>query len=126
MGHSEADDDLDDLRHGRGPFDAATGRKDDSGKARWDLLPWGPVGDIVAVLTYGARKYADDNWQIVPDPRRRYFAAAMRRLTAWYSGERRDPESGLPHLAHAGCCLLFLLWFDSTEAKLRKLDEVAP
>lgn len=26
--------------------------------------------------------------------------------------ERLDPESGLPHLAHAACCLLFALELD--------------
>jgi hypothetical protein len=51
-------------------------------------------------------------WQKVPNAKERYFAALMRHLTAWWDGERADPESGLHHLAHAGCCLLFLIWFD--------------
>ena len=51
------------------------GRKDDAEKPRWDLLPWGPVGEVVAVLTFGARKYAPDNWKHVPAARERYFAA---------------------------------------------------
>ena len=89
--------------------------KKDYGKPMWDLLPFGPVGQIVDVLTFGARKYAPDQWQQVPDARRRYFAAMMRHLNAWWSGERIDDESGLPHLAHAGCCLVFLMWFDGKE-----------
>lgn len=92
-----------------------TGRKDDAEKPRWDLLPFGPVREVVEVLTFGAKKYAPDNWQRVPEPRRRYFAAAMRHLTAWYEGEPRDPETGLSHLAHAACCLLFLMHFDRKE-----------
>ncbi len=36
------------------------------------------------------------------------MAAAQRHLIAHYSGEDIDPESGLPHLAHASCCLMFL------------------
>jgi hypothetical protein len=88
------------------------GRKHDQAKPRWDLLPVGPVLDIVRVLTFGAGKYADDNWQHVPDARRRYYAAAMRHLTAWWDGERTDEETGISHLAHAGCCLLFLAWFE--------------
>jgi len=91
------------------------GEKRDDGKPRWDLLPWPEVGQVVGVLTFGAAKYADDNWQKVPDARRRYFAAAMRHLTAWWEGERIDPESGRHHLAHATCCVLFLLWFDRKE-----------
>ena len=89
-----------------------TGRKDDKAKPRWDLLPVGPVREVVDVLTLGAEKYADNNWQIVPNSRCRYYAAALRHLTAWWEGERHDPETGKSHLAHAACCLLFLLWFD--------------
>ncbi|WP_228144548.1 dATP/dGTP diphosphohydrolase domain-containing protein [Moraxella lacunata] len=29
--------------------------------------------------------------------------------------EMVDGESGLPHLAHAVCCLIFLMWFDGSE-----------
>jgi hypothetical protein len=36
----------------------------------------------------------------------------MRHVHAWRAGETKDPESGLHHLAHAGCCLLFMLWLD--------------
>ena len=85
------------------------GVKHDQEKDRWDLLPWGPIRSVVKVLTYGARKYAPENWRKVPDARNRYFAAAMRHLEAWWSGEKDDPESGFPHLAHVLCCVIFLL-----------------
>jgi hypothetical protein len=88
------------------------GRKDDSEKTRWDLLPWGPLSEVVDVLTYGAKKYAPDNWKHVPNPKSRYFAAALRHLVAWQEGQALDPESGKHHLAHAICCLLFALWFE--------------
>lgn len=91
------------------------GVKYDGAKPRFSLLPLGPLGDVVSVLEYGARKYAEDNWQKVSNPRTRYFDAAMRHLLAWRGGERLDPESGLPHLAHAACSLLFLGWFDARE-----------
>jgi hypothetical protein len=35
--------------------------------------------------------------------------AAMRHLNAFNDAEDIDPESGLPHLAHARCCLGFLI-----------------
>lgn len=82
--------------------------KYDAGKARWDLLPLRSLSAVVDVLTYGAAKYEPENWRTVPDARARYTAAAMRHLVAWQLGEASDPESGLPHLAHASCCLLFL------------------
>ena len=90
-----------------------TGRKDDGGKLRWDLMQWGPLEEIAKVLTFGAKKYGDDNWKIVLQAeggRGRYFAAMVRHISADWLGEKTDPESGLAHLAHAGCCLLFLLW----------------
>lgn len=85
------------------------GRKDDNGKPRWDLLPSQPLGLIARVLTFGAQRYGANNWQLLKGARSRYFAATQRHLAAWRQGEKVDAESGLPHLAHAGCCLLFML-----------------
>jgi hypothetical protein len=90
-------------------MNVADGSKHDQEKPRWDLLPLRAAERVVDVLTYGARKYAPDNWRLVKDARRRYYAAAFRHLTAWWLGASIDSESGLPHLAHAACCLLFLL-----------------
>ena len=92
--------------------DAATGAKHDGEKRRFSLLPWAAVRSVVDVLEYGSRKYAPDNWQKVPDARRRYYDATMRHVDAWWAGERLDPESKLPHLAHAACDVLFLLAFE--------------
>ena len=88
------------------------GMKFDAGKQRWTLLPWRQVEQMVEILTFGAIKYADNNWQKVENPKARYFDALQRHLIAWFEGEKTDPESGKSHLAHAGCNLLFLMWFD--------------
>ena len=85
------------------------GTKLDQGKARWDLLPWAAVEEVVDVLTYGAQKYSPDGWRRVPDAKSRYFAAALRHIAAYAQDETDDSESGQHHLAHAVCCLLFLL-----------------
>ncbi len=93
-------------------------RKDDQGKARWSLLPWASVAEVVGVLDFGAAKYAPHAWQGVPDAQGRYFDALVRHLTAWQQGERYDRESGKLHLAHVACNALFLIWFDlRTEQK---------
>jgi len=96
-------------------LDAApsVGRKADKGKPRWSLLPRGAVMRVIDVLEFGAMKYAPDNWKRVPDARTRYYDALHRHVEAWWGGERTDPDSGLHHLAHAACCVLFLLWFDT-------------
>lgn len=99
----------------------ATGRKDDQQKDRWDLLPDRPVREVVKVLTYGAAKYAPGNWKLVPDARDRYYAALQRHLHAWRVGEILDPETKCYHLAHAGCCVLFLLAFDLKDHEGKEL-----
>jgi hypothetical protein len=88
------------------------GRKDDGGKPRWDLLPFAALEDVARVLEFGARKYAPDNWRKVEGWRWRYTRAGFGHLAAFARGEKLDPESGLPHLAHAACCLLFILDLD--------------
>ena len=88
------------------------GRKFDQGKPQYGLLPPEALADVVAVLTYGANKYAPENWRKVENAHSRYFDAAQRHLWAYQRGEDADPESGFPHLAHAACCLLFMLELD--------------
>lgn len=82
--------------------------KHDGDKVRMDLLPATPLLEIGKVATYGAKKYADRNWEKGMSWGRMY-AAAQRHLLAFWSGEDIDPESGLPHLAHAGFNILALL-----------------
>lgn len=88
------------------------GRKDDQLKARYDLIPPEAEEMLAKVLAYGAIKYAPDNWRKVDRAHARYFSAARRHMNARRRGEKLDPESGLPHTAHAMCCLLFLLTYD--------------
>lgn len=88
---------------------AAVGKKDDAGKARWRLFPWTAAKIVLNVLEHGAKKYGEDNWKLVQDGERRYVDAAMRHLVAHISGEEMDEESGLPHLAHAACSVLFAI-----------------
>lgn len=85
------------------------GIKFDGGKDQWHLLPLNVLSDVVKVLMFGAKKYAPDNWKKV-QPKERYFDACIRHLSAWQSGEQADKETGISHLAHAICCLIFLLW----------------
>lgn len=88
------------------------GVKADNGKPDWSLVELKAIEGMVEVLTFGAKKYAPDNWKKVPDAKKRYFAALIRHLTAWQNGELVDPESGKSHLDHAMCNLYFLKYFD--------------
>ena len=73
----------------------------------WDLLPFGAMEEVVKVMTHGATKYAPGNWRHVPA--NRYWAALMRHLLAFRKGEYLDQDSGLPHLSHALCNMVFLV-----------------
>lgn len=88
--------------------DTAVGVKYDKDKTQLDLFPPEALEAIGQVLTYGANKYAAHNWRKGIDWSRLY-GAALRHLNRWNAGEDIDPESGLPHLAHAGCCVVFLI-----------------
>ena len=79
-------------------------------KTRFDLIPYGSIAEIADVLSYGAQKYSANNWARGTFWGR-YFAAMCRHIFAWWGGENKDPETGFSHLAHAGCCLLFLMEF---------------
>lgn len=87
------------------------GRKDDSGKPRYDLLPPELLDGVARVLTFGADKYGERNWE---KGMRwgRPFAALMRHMWAWWRGEACDPETGMSHLWHAGCCVAFLMTYE--------------
>ena len=85
------------------------GEKHDAGKPRMSLMPMRALWLIVDVLEYGARKYRAHGWRDVPNARERYYDATHRHLARWWSGEHVDKESGLPHLAHAACSVIFLL-----------------
>jgi hypothetical protein len=93
------------------------GRKFDGGKLEYGLLPPLALEETVKVLTFGAQKYERDNWQKVPDAKRRYFDALQRHVWSWKQGEQIDPESGIHHLAHAMCCLMFLYEHDIMYSK---------
>lgn len=87
------------------------GLKFDQKKLRWDLVPFSSLEQIVRVLDFGANKYAANNWKRVR-PKSRYRAALLRHINLWMQGERFDKETGIHHLAHAGCNIFFLLWFE--------------
>lgn len=100
--------------------------KHDNGKARYDLIDADFEQELAEVLTHGATKYTDNNWQNarVGEARARYYAAFRRHTAAWRRGEELDPDSGLPHLVHAACCLMFLRWFErAEEASVEELAE---
>jgi hypothetical protein len=82
--------------------------KYDGDKAEMWLLPGDALEEVAKVLSFGAKKYAPHNWEKGFNWSR-LLSAALRHCFAAARGEWLDAESGLPHVAHAACCLLFLL-----------------
>ena len=96
---------------------AGTALKFDTDKLPLHLLSTEAMNQTAAVLKFGAQKYAEHNWR-KGFAWSRPLAAAMRHITAFNNGEDKDPESGLSHLAHAACCIMFLLEFEKTHQHL--------
>ena len=87
------------------------GHKDDGEKNRLDLIPPEMVFAIGDILTFGARKYRERNWEHGMKWSRP-FGALLRHLFAWWRGDRADPETGRSHLWHAACMLTFLITYE--------------
>lgn len=87
------------------------GLKFDDGKLPWHLVPGDAMEEILYILQFGAAKYAERNWEKGMNWSR-CFSATMRHMWKWWMGEHVDPETGRSHLAHAGCCILFLIAYE--------------
>ena len=87
--------------------DWSKGNKFDGNKPRMDLLDSYALEGLAKVLTFGAQKYAANNWRNGIEYSR-VSAALLRHMGAIQRGEDIDPESGLPHIDHLGCCWMFM------------------
>ena len=96
------------------------GIKHDSKKPKMNLLPPKAIIEVGKVLTFGAEKYGAENWKELEDLQNRYTAGALRHIFAHMDGEQLDPETGLSHMAHALCCLLFKLEIELQDGKTKE------
>lgn len=94
-----------------------TGLKHDSGKPACDLLSPTAMLATAAVLGVGAKKYAPHNWR-KGLAWSRIIGSILRHVYAFMQGEDLDKETGLPHLDHASCELMFLQEFYRTRKDL--------
>jgi len=84
------------------------GIKHDQRKPRISLFPLRALWEMAKVMTFGAKKYGSFNWK----GGLRYTRladAALRHVVQFIEGEDLDKETGISHLAHAGCCIAMLL-----------------
>lgn len=98
------------------------GVKYDTGKVRLELLPPEFLFAVAQILTFGANKYADRNWELGMKWSR-VFGALMRHMWTWWGNKSErttnnflfgplDTETGYSHLHHAGACLAFLITYE--------------
>jgi len=80
-------------------MDKTSGKKNDQKKLRLDLIPDTTITALGRVLTFGAEKYSDRNWEQGLNWSR-VIGALKRHLLAIDQREDIDPESGLLHSEH--------------------------
>lgn len=83
------------------------GLRYNAGKTRHDLVPAFAQEQYARVLTKGAEKYAERNWE-KGMPWSKVFSSLERHLLSFKNGEDRDPETGELHTAHIMCNAAFL------------------
>ncbi len=91
------------------------GIKYDADKPDFSLLSTISMTELAKVLTFGKEKYAAHNWR-KGITLTRLNAAAMRHIFAHNNGEDLDSETGLSHLAHAMCCMMFAIELQKTRS----------
>lgn len=98
------------------------GERKNEGKLEWRLLPIDLIQETVRVMMYGCKKYSPNNWK-------RGFSYSsvieclQRHIDAWKHGEDNDAETGLSHLAHAMCNLVFLYFFHKRQEVYKEFDD---
>jgi len=116
----------DDWRHQALPRTTVAVRND-GGKMDWSLMPWEAVEEINKVLEFGATKYSSQNWRNGSGfSWTRVLSSLLRHTFAWARGEDLDLESGLSHLAHMGCNVIFLIYYNRYKDRYNKDDRVKP
>lgn len=85
--------------------------KHDQNKIMMSLVDPDFITGVADILTFGAKKYAKNNWQKNTEIDR-YKDSLLRHLYAYLGGEMNDPESGKPHLDHIATNIMFLRYFE--------------
>jgi len=89
------------------------------GKVRFDLIDAEFEEGVARVLTFGDDKYGAENWKASYNTEhheefvRGCYASLRRHLHAIRIGEWLDSESGLPHIDHVSCNVMFIRYYES-------------
>lgn len=88
-----------------------TNPKDAVGSDKIPMHLWPETASALGALGMldGMLKYGRSNFRAIGIRASIYVDATRRHLAAWFEGEDIDPDSGLPHLAHALACLAIIV-----------------
>ena len=112
---------MDDITKARKYWDEQEANQSKTGSLRYNkdklpmhLVPPSAIKALASVLEYGANKYEARNWEkganySVP------YASLMRHLMAFWEGEDKDSESGLPHSYHILMNAAMLVEYETLE-----------
>jgi hypothetical protein len=89
--------------------DDETGGEKAAKRARMDLIDPEFEWKMAEVMGFGLIKYSKDNWKGVRDTGL-MLGAAKRHINLHMMNETEDPDSGLPHLAHAAITIMMAWW----------------
>lgn len=93
--------------------------KADNDKVRMSLVDPLFVEGTAEVLTFGAKKYEANNWKKLEYKELyRIKDSLLRHIYSYLDGEYIDEESGLEHLKHIACNVMFLLHHEN-----KKIEE---
>lgn len=106
-----------------GGYMSTKGTKHDGGKIPLNLLSNYALEEVAKVLDFGAKKYRRWDWS-EGIAYSRVIAAAKRHIAQWEDRTNLDPETGISHLAHALCNLMFLLDYEIRD--LKEFDDRRP
>ena len=98
------------------------GRKDDKGKPMMATILSQfikPLEYVVRCGEFGIPKYGLLNWRQVENAKQRYENAGIRHYLAHCDGQLLDPETGIPHMAHAAWNCLAILYFYIVEGAFK-------
>lgn len=96
--------------------------KYDTDKPRVSLVDPMFILGTAEVLTFGAKKYEVNNWKKLPYKELwRVQDSLLRHTMSYLDGEYIDEESGLEHLKHIACNVMFLLHHENRQI-LKDMD----
>lgn len=103
-----------------------TNPKDAIGSDKVPMHLWPETATVLGAMALldGALKYGRSNFRAIGVRSSIYYDAAKRHLNKYFEGQDIDPDSGLPHLAHALASIAILI--DATAAGVVTDDRMYP